>query len=166
VAAGCGATETVTQTETVTRTEIVTRTETAPSALPEAVEAKRAAILEAARTGDADAVAALADDPFSYSFGGPVEGGPAAYWRELEANGEQPLAALAAILELPYTLSNGIYVWPFAYDKTEEQITELERELLSQLPPDAGTFIPGGGYLGWRAGIEPDGNWVFFVAGD
>ena len=134
--------------------------------LPEAVEAKRVAILEAARSGDADAVAALASDPFNYSFGGPVEGGPAAYWRELEANGEQPLEALAAILELPYTLSSGIYVWPFAYDKTEEQITEHERELLATLPADAATFIPGGGYLGWRAGIEPDGDWVFFVSGD
>ena len=134
--------------------------------LPEAVEAKRVEILEAARSGDADAVAALAAEPFSYTFGGPVEGGPAAYWRELEANGEQPLAALAAILELPYTLSSGIYVWPFAYDKTEEQLTEHERELLRRLPPDAATFVPGGGYLGWRAGIEPDGDWVFFVSGD
>jgi hypothetical protein len=130
------------------------------------VEAKRAAILEAARSGDADAVAALASERFNYSFGGPVEGGPAAYWRALEASGEQPLAALAAIVELPYTLSNGIYVWPFAYDKTEEQITEHEQELLRRLPPDAATFVPGGGYLGWRAGIEPDGDWVFFVSGD
>jgi len=134
--------------------------------VPAAVEAKRHAIQEAAESGDADAVAALAADPFSYSFGGPVEGGPAAYWRRLEANGEQPLAALAAILELPYTLSSGIYVWPFAYDKTEEQITDYERELLATLPPDAATFVQGGGYLGWRAGIEPDGDWVFFVSGD
>ena len=27
-------------------------------------------------------------------------------------------------------------------------------------------FVPGTGYLGWRAGIEPGGSWVFFVAGD
>ncbi|MEX0674726.1 MAG: hypothetical protein WD067_08120 [Gaiellaceae bacterium] len=134
--------------------------------VPAAVEAKRQAIREATESGDADAVAALAADPFSYTFGGAVEGGPAAYWRRLEANGEQPLAALAAILELPYTLSHGIYVWPFAYDKTEEQITDYERELLRRLPPDAATFVPGGGYLGWRAGIEPDGDWIFFVSGD
>jgi hypothetical protein len=144
----------------------VTRTETAASGLPEAVEAKRAAILEAARSGNADAVAALTGEQFNYSFGGPVEGGPGAYWRQLEANGEQPLDALAAILELPYTLSSGIYVWPFAYDKTEEQITAYERELLRALPADAAAFVPGGGYLGWRAGIEPDGDWVFFVSGD
>ena len=27
-------------------------------------------------------------------------------------------------------------------------------------------FVEGTGYLGWRAGIRPDGTWVFFVAGD
>jgi hypothetical protein len=27
-------------------------------------------------------------------------------------------------------------------------------------------FPAGGGYLGWRTGIEPDGTWAFFVAGD
>jgi hypothetical protein len=153
-------------TETVTRTETATQTETVVVGLPEAVAAKRLAILEAARSRDADAVAALAADQFSYTFGGPVEGGPAAYWRELEANGEQPLEALAAILELPDTLANGIYVWPFVYDKTEDQVTDYERELLSTLPADAATFVPGGGYLGWRAGIEPDGDWIFFVSGD
>ena len=57
-------------------------------------------------------------------------------------------------------------MWPFAYDKTEEQITAYERELLRALPAGTATFVPGGGYLGWRAGLEPDGDWVFFVAGD
>lgn len=134
--------------------------------VPTAVEAKRQAILEAAQAGNEEAVAALAAAQFSYTFGGPVEGGPAAYWRGLEANGEQPLEALAAILQMPYTLSRGLYVWPFAYDRTIDEITDYERELLSALPPDAAAFIPDGGYLGWRAGIDPDGDWVFFVSGD
>jgi hypothetical protein len=25
---------------------------------------------------------------------------------------------------------------------------------------------PTSGYFGWRIGIEPDGTWAFFVAGD
>jgi hypothetical protein len=133
------------------------------SALPEAVEEKRAAILAAAVEGDVDAVAALADpDEFAYSFGGDVEGGPAAYWRQLEASGEKPLEALAQILGMPYTLATGIYVWPFAYDKTPDTITDYERELLEPLE----TTFAGEGYLGWRAGIRPDGRWGFFVAGD
>jgi hypothetical protein len=138
--------------------------ETGSAGLPADVEAKRAAILEAAESGDEDAVAALASDSFRYTFGGPVPGGPAEYWRQLKANGEQPLEALAALLRLPYTLSRGTYVWPFAYDKTEDELTEYETELLKRMPPGTATFADG--YLGWRAGIDPGGEWIFFVAGD
>jgi hypothetical protein len=132
------------------------------SALPEAVEEKRAAILAAAQSGDYDAVAGLAADEFSYTFGGPFPGGPAAFWRQEAESGQDPLEALAAILQLPYTLASGTYVWPFAYDKTADTITDYERELLEPLEF---TFA-GEGYLGWRAGITPDGRWTFFVAGD
>ena len=132
--------------------------------LPEAVAEKRAALLEAADAGDYDALAALADeDEFNYSFGGPVEGGPAAYWRAEAARGNDPLEALRVILRLPYTLTTGVYAWPFAYDKTDEALTEYERSLLEPLET---TFLDGAGYFGWRAGIRPDGSWVFFVAGD
>ena len=133
------------------------------SGLPEAVEEVRASILEAALSGDPDAVAGLADpEQFEYTFGGPVEGGPAEYWRQIEQE-ERPLEMLATILQLPYTLSRGIYVWPFAYDKTEDELTDYERELLE--PLGAGGAVVDG-YFGWRAGITPDGRWVFFVAGD
>ncbi len=131
--------------------------------LPDAVRAKRDEILRAAESGDADAVAALADPAgFEYTFGGPVPGGPAAYWRQIEEE-EQPLEALTQILRMPYTLSRGMYVWPFAYDKTEDELTDYERELLAPLG-EGGAFADG--YLGWRAGITPDGRWQFFVAGD
>ena len=129
------------------------------------VEAKRAAILQAADSGDADAVAALASEDFSYTFGGPPPGGPAEYWRELESRGEEPLASLARILEMPYTLSRGIYVWPFAYDRARDELTPYEQTLLAGLPGEGDGFA-GGSYLGWRAGIEPDGDWIFFVSGD
>lgn len=158
-------TETVTTTLTETRTETETTVETA---LPEAVEETRAGILAAAEAGDYDALRPYLSPGFSYTFGGPVEGGPTAYWRELErTTGERPLVTLAAVLSMPYVLSRGIYVWPFAY--TAERAGDLsahERELLAPLG-DLGTlFAPGTGYLGWRTGIEPDGTWVFFVAGD
>ena len=130
--------------------------------LPAEVEEKRRAILEAAQSGDEEAVAALADEAgFEYTFGGPVEGGPAEYWRQIES--ERPLEQLATILQLPPTLSRGLYVWPFAYDKTEDELTDYERELLEPLG-EGGAFADG--YFGWRAGITPDGRWVFFVAGD
>jgi hypothetical protein len=136
------------------------------SAPPETVIRKRAAMLAAAEAGDYDALAELDDSQrFKYTFGGPVEGGPAAYWRQLDESGREPTPAqgLAAILRMPYTLSRGIYVWPFAYDKTEDELTSYERGLLAPLG-EGGAFADG--YLGWRAGIRPDGRWVFFVAGD
>ncbi len=141
-------------------------TRPSPTAPPDAVLRKRAAMLAAAQAADYDGLAELADPGgFEYTFGGPVEGGPAAYWRQAEARGEEPTPAnaLAAILRMPYTLSHGVYVWPFAYDKTEEELTPYEQGLLKPLGR-GGAFADG--YLGWRAGIQPDGRWVFFVAGD
>jgi hypothetical protein len=133
---------------------------------PDVVLRRRAAILAAAQARDYDALAELSDpQQFEYTFGGEVEGGPAAYWRQAEARGEDPTPAeaLALILRMPYTLSRGVYVWPFAYDKTEDELTAYERKLLARLGR-GGAFADG--YLGWRAGIDPDGRWVFFLAGD
>ena len=56
---------------------------------------------------------------------------------------------------------------PFAYDVASlSDLTAHERELLATLGPLESVFVEGTGYLGWRAGIRPDGSWVFFVAGD
>jgi hypothetical protein len=133
---------------------------------PDSVLRKRAAMLAAAETGDYEGLAELTDPTeFEYTFGEPVDGGPAAYWLEAERSGEVPTPAdaLAMILRMPYTLSRGIYVWPFAYDTTEGELTSYERGLLKPLGR-GGAFSDG--YLGWRAGIRPDGRWVFFLAGD
>ena len=141
----------------------------AASALPVAVEESWAAILEAARSGDYEALRELVPETaFEYTFGSPVEGGPIAYWQELErTTDERPLEALAAILELPYVLSRGYYVWPWAYTVGEKaDLSEHERELLAPIGTPDELVLDGTGYLGWRAGFEPDGTWAFFVAGD
>jgi hypothetical protein len=166
--AGCGGTETVTVTVSETETETVTTTETttAPVAvgLPQPVAETHAALLAAAESGDYEALRPIIPDEFSYSFGASEEDDPIAYWQELEEAGEEsPIEILARILELPYTLSGGMYVWPFAFDKTEDELTRHERRLLGDLAVYSGA---GSGYLGWRAGIEPDGTWRFFIAGD
>ena len=147
------------------KTTTVTVARTTEAGVPAAVAVKRAAMLRAARAKDYDALARLADPTFRYTFGSDVPGGPAAYWRQAEQRGEQPLEALAAVLQMPYTLSSGMYVWPFAYDKTADQITQYEAQLLSRIPP-GGTSVGPEGYLSWRAGIRPDGSWIYFVAGD
>jgi hypothetical protein len=157
-----------TATVTVTRTETVAETRTGAEGdigVPAAVETKRAEILRAAEAKDYDGLARLADPNIKYTFGSPVPGGPAAYWRKAARQGRQPLEALAAVLKLPYTLSRGLYVWPFAYDKTQDEITQYEATLLEKIPPGNVTVGPEG-YLGWRAGIRPDGSWIYFVSGD
>jgi hypothetical protein len=154
--------------ETTTVTVVRTQTHTVAAAaagLPGAVESKRAQILRAAEAKDYDGLARLTAPTFTYTFGGPVRSGPAAYWRTAEQQGQQPLEALTAILELPYTLWRGVFVWPFAYDKTADEITKYEETLLKRVPPDGAAVGPEG-YLGWRAGIRPDGSWIYFVAGD
>jgi hypothetical protein len=138
--------------------------------LPDRVERTRIAIAEAAAARNYDALARLIpDDGFEYTFGGAVEGGPTAYWRRLEATtDETPLDTLVAVVALPYTKVRGIYVWPFAFDRDPKQLTEEELELLSTFatPREIKGWREFGGYIGWRAGIQPDGDWVFYVAGD
>ena len=158
--------ERIVETSTVT----VTTTEEAPdAALPEAVARTRQALLEAARERDYEALGPLGPPTgFEYIFGSPVPGGPIAYGLVLErTTDERPLERLEQVLEMPYTLSRGIFVWPFAYDvESLDELTAYEREVLAPLGPLETVFVEGTGYLGWRAGIRPDGAWVFFVAGD
>jgi len=160
--AGCGGSaETVTVTTTVTQTV----TETAPgdaTALPDAVEETRRGLLEAAQSGDVEALEPFVTDRLSYTFGGPVEGGAIEYFKQLEAQGQDPLGTLAKLLQLPYTLAQGNYVWPWVYSVQATDLTDYEKQLLGEFADDfAGTT-----YLGYRVGIGPDGTWIFFVAGD
>jgi hypothetical protein len=159
-------TETITETTTATET---TTEEAAGTGLPDAVEVTRLALLAAARSGDYEALRPLIPaDGFEYTFGDGVAGGPVAYWQELErTTNERPLETLAALLEMPYVLTRGLYVWPWAYIITSESdLSVHERELLAPVRGLNETIVEGTGYLGWRTGIEPNGDWTFYVAGD
>jgi hypothetical protein len=139
------------------------------SGLPAAVDETRAELLAAAESGDYEALAEhIPADGFEYTFGGPVEGGPVAHWQELErTTDDRPLEALAAILKTPYALTRGFYYWPWAHAvASSDDLSPHERELLAPLGETTQLFPEGSGYFGWRAGIAPDGTWVFFVAGD
>jgi hypothetical protein len=168
-AAGWFGAQELEETETVVETTTQTTTTEPGSALPAAVEETRAALLEAVSSGNYEALRDLIPETgFTYTFGGDVEGGPIAHWQQLErTTNERPLETLEAILRMPYVLSRGIYVWPWAYAvESANDLSEHERELLAPLGPPSRLFVEGTGYLGWRAGIAPDGTWVFFVAGD
>ena len=140
--------------------------------LPEAVAKKRAEIWTAARSADYSKVASLvAPDGFEYTFGGPVEGGPAAYWQRLDqTTKDRPLPTLVAILQLPYTRDpqSGIYVWPHAFTRKASTMSPTEKaELTKALGMQAvKAYEQLDSYLGYRAGIDEEGDWVFYVAGD
>ncbi|HET8606342.1 MAG TPA: hypothetical protein VFL66_04860 [Gaiellaceae bacterium] len=146
------------------------RTVTAPPpGMPAAVERTRRRILAAAEARDYDALGRIAGTRFRYSFGPTEPGGAPAYWRQLERSGHgNPLRTLAAIMRMPYTLADGYYVWPFAYDKQPGHLGAYERQLLAPIagPKEIAGWQRFGGYLGWRAGIAPDGSWAYYVTGD
>ena len=137
----------------------------AVTGLPEPVAQTHAALLAAAEAHDEQALEALIEpNEFRYTFGENEPGGALAFWRSSkEQTGTDPIDTLARVLRLPYVLSQGIFVWPFAYDKQPGEMSEYELSLLGDLLPEGQTEV---GYLGWRAGIRPDGRWVFFIAGD
>ena len=151
--------------ETVTETATVA---VPGQGLPAAVEKTRVALLAAAQSGDYEELRPLVPASLRYTFGSPVEDGAIGYWQDLErTTSARPLETLAEILRMPYVLSRGLYVWPWTYTiESAADLSAHERELLAPLGPVATLFPPGSGYLGWRAGIEPDGDWAFFVAGD
>jgi hypothetical protein len=140
--------------------------------LPARVARKRAEIWRAAKSGDYEDVADLVDPKgFEYTFGGPVPGGPAAYWRRVDqTTKERPIETLAAILELPYVHQpeHNLYVWPFAFTRKASTLSPEEREQLAEAIGEDGlrAYEQLGDYLGYRAGIDSNGNWVFYVAGD
>ena len=154
--------------ETTTSTVTTTAEQPAPG-LPAEVDKTRADLLAAAESGNLKALQPyIRSTAFAYTFGDVVPGGPIAYWQNLEQTTDQkPLEALADVLKMPYTLSRGVYYWPFAYDVASiDDLTAHERELLAPLGPLESVFVEGTGYVGWRAGIDPDGTWVLFVSGD
>ncbi len=106
-----------------------------PNDLPAVVSEVRSELLAAATACDFELLGSMAEaDGTSYTFGGGFD--PAAYWGDLETNGETPLADMVQLLELEPALfdvgeGNVFYVWPAVYalsdwsDATVEQRQEL-----------------------------------------
>jgi len=137
--------------------------------LPAAVAEKRDAIIAAAASCDIETLQRLAADPFttSYGWGGSEN---LVIWND---KGLEPTKTLLLLLDMRYATVEGengsIYVWPAAltYESWNET-TEKERNELAQIHSEGelDLFAHGEAYLGWRVGIDEDGNWLYFVAGD
>jgi hypothetical protein len=144
--------------------------------LPEPVARRRGEIIAAARTGDIDKLrpilAANGIMPV-FSFGGDTDA--IGFWKEVSGDGEgrELLAIMIEVFEAGFArvqddVRNEIYVWPYFAEMpldslTAEQQVELYELVTAQDVKDMEAF---GAYNFYRAGITPDGQWQFFVAGD
>lgn len=137
--------------------------------LPAAVAERRNAIIAAAAACDFNALEGLAGDQFNTSFGG----GGVASLRLWEDQGQDPMATLLYLLDMRHTtieVDDGadIYVWPAVAAGSWGEITEEELDELANIhsEDELDDLATAGSYLGWRTGIDQDGNWLYFVAGD
>ncbi len=146
------------------------------SALPEPVKKMRERILEAARSGNIDAMHPIVEmnelKP-TVSFGGAND--PVAYWKQTSGDGQgrEIMAIMIEILQMPFVrtaagTSNEMYVWPYLALLKPDKLTPAQQVDLYRLisPDEAKTMKEFGGYIHYRLGISPDGTWHFFVAGD
>lgn len=144
--------------------------------LPAPVADMRARIVEAARSGSLDALAALVSaNPVRVILEEGTTANPALLWRSQYPDSEG-LELLAIVLDLLDTsfvrinegTPNELYVWPsYAHmrlgDLTPQQQVELYRlvtayDYQQMLAVDAYTFF--------RLGIGSDGVWHYLVSGD
>ena len=141
--------------------------------LPALVAAMRADLLAASAACDFARLGAMAEaNGTSYTFGGDTD--PGVFWRDLEANGETPLAAMVRLLNLEpalFDVGEGIvfYVWPAVYALSDwADATDVQRRELAGIfgADQLAGWDSFGGYVGYRVGITTDGRWSFFVAGD
>ena|SRR6185295_3419913 len=144
--------------------------------LPAPVARTRARILEAARSGDVEQLAAVMQSGETmpiFTFGD--EKNPLIYWRANypDSGGVEVLAILINILEAGFVridpgTPQEMYVWPyFAFTPlktlTPEQKVALFRIVTGADYKEMNEF---GAYIFYRLGIAPDGTWHFFVSGD
>ena len=161
-------TETVTQTTTVS---VTTTEEARESGLPDAVEKTRAALLAAAEAGDYRALRPLIPQTgFKYTVWEPRGRRPSRVLAGARAEEPTRSRSRSSRRRLCRCRTPSLGASTSGRSPTTSRsvrdLTAHERELLAPLGPLESVFVEGTGYLGWRAGIQPDGTWVFFVAGD
>ena len=140
-----------------------------PAALSAEATATLRAVVDAATVCDYDGLALAAGDEITLSFGGHSE--VDTYLEEGDRRDEL-LRILVGLLAMPpgtiaTDVGADISVWP-AFWADDEPATAEERaalEAIAGVPYDE-LVVPDLGYLWYRVGIDADGNWLFFVAGD
>ena len=147
------------------------------SILPEPVRRMRELIIEAARSGDPEKLRPLIGtgaETTRLSLG-DIEGDPVEYLRSLSGDqeGQEILAILIEVLEAGYVRFDAgtdkeLFVWPYFFAVPLEGLSPQERVELFTLVTagDYEDMLSFGAYIFFRVGITPQGQWLFFVAGD
>lgn len=146
------------------------------SLLPAPVARLREQIIEAARGGDIERLRPILEGngvtPV-FSFGGDTDA--IKFWRENSGDGEgrELLAIMIEVFEAGFVRVNhdgktDVYVWPYFAEVPLDQLTPAQQVELYELvtAQDVKDMEEFGAYIFYRAGITPDGQWQFFVAGD
>ena len=147
-----------------------------PDQLPEPVRKTWKSLVDAARSGNIEALRPLIaaqPEPPMFTFGNVED--PIEHLKSLsgDPHGREMLAILLEILEIGFVrveqgTENDMYIWPYFADVPLERLTaEQTVELFTILTAgDYQDMLSYGAYIFFRVGISPDGAWQFFVAGD
>lgn len=147
------------------------------SQLPETVRRARDELLAAAKSGDVEALRPIIKRQTNMpvlSFGAVLD--PILFLRDSSNDGEgrELMAIMIELLEAPYAITpaeNGepeIYVWP-AY-ASNDLVNLSPKELIDVYKivshQDLEEMQLYGGWYFFRVGIDANGEWRYFVAGD
>jgi hypothetical protein len=143
-----------------------------PDQLPAPVEAKRAAIVAAAKARDWTALERLIDKTH-FIAANPSRPNPIAYWQQLTREGNDVPKALAEIFDMRCGIGveAGAHIFPIASAMNWKDLKSKERKRLkrfygSQLEAQFPNGRESGRYIGWRGAIEKDGRWTAFLTGE
>jgi hypothetical protein len=139
-----------------------------PAELGAEAAATYRAIVDAAVACDFDALAEVAGDAITLSFGGHDDVADFLMTAETEYD-EELLRILVQLLAMPpgYQDDFDTWVWPTFWEDDEPATAEEQAaiEAIYGVPFDE-ILVPDLGYLNHRVGIHADGSWLYFVAGD
>ncbi len=145
--------------------------------LPEPVRRMRELIIEAASTGDPEALApliGLGANQTRLALAG-TDGDPIDYLRETSGDGDglETLAILLDILDAGFVMQAQqgeapLYVWPYFAEVSLETLDPAQKVELFQIVTagDYAEMLSYGGYNFYRVAINADGEWVAFLAGN
>ena len=145
-------------------------------ALPKPVQDKRAALIEAAKSGDIEALRAIFEaqkTPVQVSFGDPED--PIGHLKSesIDGNGVELLAILSESLEAPYAIIGATsetpsYVWPYLAMVDLTKLTPAQWVDAYRILPreTAKDLVAMEAWYYWRIFIDPNGDLGAFIAGD